>query len=216
MDEKIKDLVGKRFMLDGVIYTVYGVENTHLFAQQGNTLRVNENGEVINPKRFSFEEVKDNFLSPGRPSKGITKKVSLTLQSQLWEEIREIKEEEEVSQSQVIREIIEEFFGKYKDLVTDEEKEQNYNVFKEAALNTDTKRMRFHIHKYGFNLDVPVNSVYANGDYTVVVLEGGSFNTYQKDYIIKCGKLGDTEIEFESCFSIYNEAGEHLGYLYTI
>ncbi|MEK5396434.1 hypothetical protein [Paenibacillus sp. FSL K6-2859] len=48
----------------------------------------------------------------GRKSTGITKKVSLTLPENIWQEIEQACEEQNVSRSQVFRNIIEAHFAK--------------------------------------------------------------------------------------------------------
>ncbi|WP_262495478.1 hypothetical protein [Paenibacillus sp. B2(2019)] len=48
----------------------------------------------------------------GRKSTGITKKVSLTLPENIWQEIEQACEEQDVSRSQVFRNIIEAHFAK--------------------------------------------------------------------------------------------------------
>lgn len=47
----------------------------------------------------------------GRPSVGATKKVSLTLPDEVWEKIAEDKEEEGISQSALLRSIVEKHYG---------------------------------------------------------------------------------------------------------
>jgi len=48
----------------------------------------------------------------GRPSIGVTKKVSLTLTEELWHEIESVCADQNVSRSQVFRNIIESHFSK--------------------------------------------------------------------------------------------------------
>ncbi|MEK4181665.1 ribbon-helix-helix domain-containing protein [Aeribacillus sp. FSL K6-1121] len=110
MGEFRTELIGKRFFKNGAIYTVYAVAATGLFAHEGTRMNVNERGEVINPKFFSYEDVEGTFIGPGRPAKGTTKKVSLTLTEDIWKEIQQIKKEKGISQSAVLRDIIEHYF----------------------------------------------------------------------------------------------------------
>ena len=76
--------------------------------------------------------------------------------------------------------------------------------------------MRYNNHKLGFMMDIPVKEVSTDENRISVEFEGGSFNIWPRDRIIKCGGLGQTDIEFETCYSIYNEAGEHFGFIYTV
>lgn len=55
----------------------------------------------------------------GRPSIGVTKKVSLTLSEDLWNEIEKIKTGEKISQSELLRTIIESHFNKQNENIED-------------------------------------------------------------------------------------------------
>lgn len=56
------DLLEKKFKIDGVIYTVYGVSGPGVFAHQGDEKVVDANGDVVSPKWFTVEEVEQNIL----------------------------------------------------------------------------------------------------------------------------------------------------------
>lgn len=60
--------------------------------------------EHLLPKHLTVKSV-------GRPSLGVTKKVSITLPENVWTYLEAKKRKQGVSRSQVLREIIEEYFG---------------------------------------------------------------------------------------------------------
>lgn len=60
----------------------------------------------------------------GRPSLGTTKKVSLTLPDEIWDMVEERKKDLEVSQSQTLRMMIEEFFYNSANSIHDNELEE--------------------------------------------------------------------------------------------
>lgn len=62
--------------------------------------------EHLLPKHLTVKSV-------GRPSLGVTKKVSITLPENVWTYLEAKKRKEGVSRSQVLREIIEEYFGEH-------------------------------------------------------------------------------------------------------
>lgn len=56
------DLLEKKFKIDGVIYTVYAVSGPGVFAHIGDEKVIDSNGDVVDPKWFSIEEVEQNIL----------------------------------------------------------------------------------------------------------------------------------------------------------
>lgn len=54
----------------------------------------------------------DKTKKMGRPSLGVTRKVSLTLTEDIWGQIYKLVDDSQQSQSKVLRGIIEEFFKK--------------------------------------------------------------------------------------------------------
>ena len=107
MTESRKDLIDKRVIIDGKIYTIYAVATSGVFAHEGETMEVNEKGEVINPKFLFYDEVEGNLIGPGRPAVGKTKKISLTMPEEVWEQFDTVRKQRGLSQSALLREIVE-------------------------------------------------------------------------------------------------------------
>jgi len=103
------DLLGKKFRIDGKVFTVYGAAPSGFFAHEGYIMKTNDKGEVLNSKFFEYEQVKEHLIK-GKHQIGTTKKVSLTLPDEVWEKIEEFKEEWELSQSETFRVILDEYF----------------------------------------------------------------------------------------------------------
>lgn len=84
-------------------------EQTYQFDEEKNTVfYIVRNEQGIDVYTLVFE-IKN---SVGRPSLGVTKKVSITLSEDIWEMIEQRKEELGVSQSQTLRMMIERYFDK--------------------------------------------------------------------------------------------------------
>lgn len=78
------DLFGKKFKVDGVIYTVYGVSGHGVFAHQGEEMVVDSNGNVIDPKYFLIEEVEQNIY------KDTLEFVNIPVKKELLKQIQEL------------------------------------------------------------------------------------------------------------------------------
>lgn len=107
--ESKKEFIGKRFAAEGKIFTVYAVSGPGVFAHEGDEMDVNEKGEVLNPRFFDYEQVEGNLVTAGRPSLGTTKKVSLTLQDEVWKKIEQQRNVLGLSQSKFLRTLIEKY-----------------------------------------------------------------------------------------------------------
>lgn len=64
--EEKDDLIGKRFSAEDKIFTVYSVSGPGVFAHEGDQLQKNEQGEVLNPRYFSYEDVEQNLINHGQ------------------------------------------------------------------------------------------------------------------------------------------------------
>lgn len=78
--------------------------------ENGKVYYIINNSEGIDVYTLVFE-IKN---SVGRPSLGVTKKVSITLPEEIWNMIEQRKEELGVSQSQTLRMMIEGYFNNVK------------------------------------------------------------------------------------------------------
>lgn len=78
------DLLEKKFKVDGVIYTVYGVSSNGVFAHQGEDMVVDSNGNVIDPKYFLVEEVEQNIY------KDTLEFVNIPIRKELLEQIQDL------------------------------------------------------------------------------------------------------------------------------
>ena len=101
------ELVGKRFQVEGKIFTVYSVVANGVFAHEGDVMETNEKGEVLNPRYFDYEQVEPNLVTPGRPSIGKTKRVSITLTEDQWDYVHDYIEPANVSLSKYFRDLVE-------------------------------------------------------------------------------------------------------------
>ena len=153
----------------------------------------------------------------GRPVLGTTKKVSLTLPLDIWNKIEETKENEGISQSAVLRSIVEDHYTTTTDQASPEEKEQRFAEFKEFVFDTDISRLRFHIYQHGLLVVSPVEKVesYYNDAGVKVYFKGGNFHMWAENKLSKCYRPGNLMIECETCYNLYNEYEAHIGYLYT-
>lgn len=154
----------------------------------------------------------------GRPKTGITKSISLTLPDEVWGKVEEIKEEEGISQSALLRSIVENHFNPSQDDATDEEKKQRYEEFKEFIFGTDVNKLTFHLYHHGLMILSLVEKVepYYDADTGVkITFRGGDCHIWSTNLIHKCPRPDNLIIECETCYSLYNEYETHIGYLYT-
>lgn len=172
-----------------------------------HTLRFENKGELTEQGKKAV----------GRPSLGTTKKVSLTLQDEVWGKIEEIKEEEDISQSAVLRYIVEKYYNPTNDTVGPEEKERRYDEFKEFVFNTDVTKLTFHIYQHGLIILSPVEKVepYYDDDGIKITFQGGNCHIWATNLISKCDRPDNLIIKCEACYLLYNEYDEPIGYVYT-
>jgi hypothetical protein len=153
----------------------------------------------------------------GRPSLGTTKKVSLTLPDEVWENIDEDKEQEGVSQSAVLRSIVERYYNPTTDTADPEEKEHRFAEFKDFAFNTEPNKLIFHISKNGLFIATSVEKVepYYDDAGIKFSFNGGNFHIWAENKISKCSRPGNLLIDCETCYYLYNEDEEPIGYIFT-
>lgn len=135
----------KLLQLQGVMYTVrwFGFEGNLdelekefilLAEKEGVDLEtINEMLEQLYIPPYRSEKLPSNLKRfsgkrerAGRPSLGVTKKVSLTLPEDVWEQIEKQQNDWGVSRSQTIRNIIEEYFF-------EEEEEKSLEGYKQIG-----------------------------------------------------------------------------------
>lgn len=219
---------------DEIDFKVMDQELNQLFSQRGNSdmthqffldddgscivMEVYYDGERVETYRFQNKGVltEQGKKAVGRPSLGTTKKVSLTLPDEVWEKIDEDKVEEDISQSALLRSIVEDHYTTTTDLATPEEKERRFAEFKDFVFNTDISKLTFHIYKHGLVVLSPIEKVepyYDNG--IQVTFNGGNFHIWNTNKIAKCSRPSNLLIECETCYRLHNEYEEPIGYLYT-
>ena len=104
MSELKKELTGKRFQIEEKIFTVYAVSDSGVFAYKSDVMETNEKGEILNSCYFDYEQVERNLITAGRPTIGVTKKVSITLPDAIWKKIED--EKGNMAMSAYLREFI--------------------------------------------------------------------------------------------------------------
>jgi hypothetical protein len=152
----------------------------------------------------------------GRPSLGTTKKVSLTLPERVWEKIDERKEDEGLSQSQAIKEMLEHACHFPKDTASLFEKEKRFTDFKNFVLNADLSKLQYHLFKFGLVILSSVEKVEPkyNNEGIEVHFNGGNLTIWKDNIVSKCHRPSNLLIDCEVCYSLCNEYEEHIGYLY--
>jgi predicted DNA-binding protein len=153
----------------------------------------------------------------GRPKTGTTKSISLTLPDEVWGKVEEIKEEEGVSQSALLRSIVENYFNPSQDDATAEEKEQRFKEFKDFVFGTDIDKLTFHHYHHGLVILSPVEKVepYYDDAGIKITFRGGDCHIWSTNLIKKGVRPGNLIIKCETCYLLYNEYEEIIGYLYT-
>lgn len=149
----------------------------------------------------------------GRPAVGVTKKVSLTLQEELWEKLEEIKEETGETQSALLRNIIERDLTPYHY----EGDPKLYQEFREYVFNTN-KSMIYHFYKNDMLMLAKVHTVSPYYDHAGVklIFEGGNIIVWAESEIIKVPRPANLiNTNCEVCYALKNQNGEHIGYIYS-
>jgi hypothetical protein len=176
-------------------------------------------GEEVALYRFRNKGVvtEENKNAVGRPSLGITKKVSLTLPERVWNEIEERKEENDISQSQAIKDMLEYACQFPKDTVSQQTKEHRFAEFKDFVFGTDLSKIEYHFNKNGLIIISKVEKVEAKYDDAGVKVhfKGGNLTIWKDNYIQKSYRPANLIIECEVCYSLYNEYEDFIGYLYV-
>lgn len=154
--------------------------------------------------------------SPGRPSLGTTKKVSLTLPDKVWEEIEERKEQNAISQSQAIKDMLEYACHFPKDVASPIMKERRFADFKNFVVNADLSKLRYHLFKFGLVIISKVEKVELKHEDAGVEIHfnGGHVTIWKENMIHKCPRPSNLITDCEACYSLCNEYEEHIGYLY--
>lgn len=93
----------------------------------------------------------------------------------------------------------------------------SYAKFKEFVFSTDPEEMVFNTDRPGLLIVSQVLSVedYYNDNGIRVHFKGGNFHVWNDNKIIQCPRPGNLIVECEICFSLNNEHGDHIGFLYV-
>jgi hypothetical protein len=177
-------------------------------------LEVYWGGSRVQKYRFKNKGVltEEGQKAVGRPSLGTTKKVSITLDNQLWEKISETIEEHDTNRSALFREIIEGYYQVEKDYSHD----SDYQEFKDFVFSTDPKELIYHLYQHGLFIGAAVEEVnpYYEDAGVEVRFTGGNIHVWSTNKVTKCFRPANLLIQCETCFHLCNEYGESIGYVY--
>lgn len=179
----------------------------------------------------------------GRPAFGVIRKVSISLPDEVWEAIEEVQsnlkkylftetvwnrfldehgtnpkldESEEGRRLSGSDSVSQEAFEELVEYVN--KNKNTYKEFKQLVFNQqDCSKLKYHLYKNGLFIVSTVEGVEAlYGDAGIKIsFKGGVLNIWAENEISKCFRPANLMIECETCFSLSNEYGKYIGYLYT-
>lgn len=158
-------------------------------------------------------QIREEYTSPiGRPSLGLTKKISLTLAEDLWKKIDELKEENDESQSAILRGIIERDLTPY----NYKPDEKLFKEFKNYVLNAQ-KPLIYHFYRHGMIIRTEIVTVEPLHEDAGIKFsfKDGTIDFWAKSKLLKVSRPSMLLTNCEACYSLYNEYGEQIGYIYT-
>jgi hypothetical protein len=89
-----------------------------------------------------------------------------------------------------------------------------YEEFKKYILNMNTPKT-FHFYKFGLCIISPVTGIEDIGSGLEIKIDGGNVTIWDDSLINKVSRPANLIRECENCYSLTNEYGEPIGYVYN-
>ncbi|MBP3953629.1 hypothetical protein [Bacillus suaedae] len=201
--------------VDDFVQAAFKVINAYF---RGGLISDNEYGHVAKMVGKLENMIHGAYFTPpadrpvGRPSIGVTKKVSLTLSEEIWGEIEGRMEETGDKQSAVLRDVLEKELTPYEF----EPNEKVWEEFKVFVFNAKP-HLFFHYYKNDLYIATPIKRAESteDGEGVQITFASGSVDVFSNYKLTKVYRPPMLMTQCEVCYQVYNNSGDTIGYIYT-